>query len=43
MRAFQFYIAYGESYATYLSRGIGGMHVEYVFACLLFYYGMLKI
>lgn len=40
---FQFYIAHGKYYAKYLSRRIGGMHDEYVFACILFYYGTLKI
>lgn len=40
--ALQFYIAYGEYYAIYLSCGIGGMHDEYVFTRVLFYYGMLK-
>lgn len=41
--AFQFYIANGECHAKHLSCGIGGMHDEYVFTCVLFYYGMLKI
>lgn len=41
--AFQFYIAYGVYYAKYLSRGIAEMYNEYVFTCILLYYGMLKI
>jgi len=40
--ASQFYIAHGEYHAKHLSCGIGGMHDEYVFTCILFYYGMLK-
>lgn len=40
--AFQSYIAYGNCYAIYLSRGIAGMYDEYVFTCILFYYGTLK-